>query len=175
MGGIRIDTSPVDWAGDNPVIEFRTTPDGPATTLATFFRISTSPRGRGHAVVFGTDPQAPIESPVGCNAVFTDNRPLAEYLLVNFVTGFYGFRDMPDVARLPIKDARDSRAAGDGITTYSELATAEDGDIELTWQGLGKPFWIDFDADPSAGSPHDIHSLVRASRLGGRSRRFGEA
>lgn len=155
----RIDTAPVDWAGDNPVIEFRASPNSSPTTLVTYFRISTSPHGRGHVVVFLTAPEDPEAASEGSNAVFTDNRRLAEYLLHDFVTAFRGFRDVPGITRLPIKDATGFRADGDGMTTYSELATSEDGDIELTWKGLGQPFWIDFMADPDAGRVHDIHSL----------------
>ena len=48
----------VEWSGENPGISLKERPDGPFTTLASFFRVVLSPHGRGHALVLMQSPQA---------------------------------------------------------------------------------------------------------------------
>ena len=46
----------VEWSGENPGIFLKQHPDGPFTTLASFFRVVLSPHGRGHALVLMQSP-----------------------------------------------------------------------------------------------------------------------
>jgi len=46
----------VEWSGENPGIYLKANPNGPFTTLASFFRVVLSPHGRGHALVLVSPP-----------------------------------------------------------------------------------------------------------------------
>jgi hypothetical protein len=47
----------VEWSGENPGISLKTDPNGPFTTLASFFRVALAPHGRGHALMLLQSPQ----------------------------------------------------------------------------------------------------------------------
>ena len=64
----------VEWSGENPGISLKSDPNGPFTTLASFFRVVLSPHGRGHALVLM---QAPHQADPVLNLCLTDNEPLA--------------------------------------------------------------------------------------------------
>src|SRR5262245_42561895 len=68
----------VDWSGVNPGMYLKLDESGLFTCLVSFFRVVYSPHGGGHGVVILTDPQE--RDPSAINAVYTDNRALAEYL-----------------------------------------------------------------------------------------------
>src|SRR5205085_8266057 len=76
VGQVAINPSKVDWSGDNPGIYFRETPESPWSTLAVFFRVILSPKGRGHAVVVLGSPGEAKGMPRANNFCITDNEPL---------------------------------------------------------------------------------------------------
>src|SRR5581483_10710505 len=123
----------VDWSGENPGMYLKEREDGPFSALISFFRVVHSPHGRGHAVIFITDPDRPVQGAGHVNAVYTDNPDLARYLVDEFARHFGSFRPVPGLAELPIKRAWNFRASGDPRSRYIELAETEDGPLSLTW------------------------------------------
>src|ERR1051325_1173244 len=103
MSRPTIHTGVVEGAGGNPGMYLKEREDGPFSALVSFFRVVVSPHGPGHAVVFLTDPSAPVQKPDHVNAIYSDNRVLARYLVDEFARYFSVFRTVPGFGDLPIE------------------------------------------------------------------------
>ena len=80
----------VEWSGENPGIYLKDD-EGHWKTLAVFFKVVTSPLGAGTGVlVLGTPFQA-LAFPAANNVCVTDNQPLMQWLIANFVSRFPSF------------------------------------------------------------------------------------
>ncbi|HEY0420467.1 MAG TPA: hypothetical protein VGC80_13190 [Acetobacteraceae bacterium] len=145
----------VEWSGENPGISLKTDPNGAFTTLASFFRVVVSPHGQGHALVLM---QAPTDEK-GANVCFTDNEPLARYLVESFVSHFGAFRNLPGLAGLAFRKLDSVRASGDPASTYRETVRAGDDEVVLTWSGLGAPFCFALPPELSATGAHTMPTL----------------
>jgi hypothetical protein len=146
----------VEWSGENPGISLKEHPDGPFTTLASFFRVVLSPHGRGHALVLL---QKPGEADGTANICLTDNEPLARYLVAGFVSSFGAFKGQPGLASMTYRKADSFVASGDAGSEYTETVTAAGTTVALTWSGLGAPFCFAYPADRSATGAHWMPSL----------------
>ena len=145
----------VEWSGENPGISLKVDPDGPFTTLASFFRVVLSPHGRGHALVLL---QSPAEASPG-NVCLTDNEPLARWLIAEYVSNFGAWRGLPGLAALNFRKLDSVEADGDAITRYGETVKAGDLTVKLDWSGLGKPFCFALPPAQSATGKHHMPSL----------------
>jgi hypothetical protein len=145
----------VEWSGENPGISLKEDPNGPFTTLASFFRVVLSPHGRGHALVLALDPQ----SAGGQNICLTDNEPLARWLVADYVSHFGAWRNLPALAGLRYVKMDSVRSSGDAISSYSETVRGADLTVALTWSGLGKPFCFALAPGGSATGKHHMPSL----------------
>ena len=101
----------IDWSGENPGITLRDGPDGEISCLVSFFRVVVSPHGPGHAAFVLTDPQLSGSS-AAVNTRFTDNEPLARYLLSDFVR-LRAWRGVPAVEQLTYTPASSFTHNGD--------------------------------------------------------------
>jgi hypothetical protein len=146
----------VEWSGENPGISLKEQPDGPFTTLASFFRVVLSPHGRGHALVLL---RAPSEADSAKNICLTDNEPLARYLVAGFVSHFGAFKGLPGLSAMTYHAADSIAASGDPSSSYTETVTGRGTTVALTWSGLGAPFCFVFPPDKSATSLHHMPSL----------------
>ncbi|MGZ3337358.1 MAG: hypothetical protein ACXVBV_18715 [Isosphaeraceae bacterium] len=149
----------VVWSGENPCIDLREAESGPATFLMTYFRVLYSPHGRGHAVVFLTDPMDPVQAPGHINAMYTDNTPLGHWLLETFVQDFPQYRRVAGIPDLPVKSGRNFRRA-DENDAYVELADSDDGEIRLSWSRMRVPFLIELPPAESPAGDQEIFSLT---------------
>jgi hypothetical protein len=152
-----INPNSIDWSGENPSITLKSVPGGETTCLVSFFRVVVSPHGPGHAVFILTDPS-------GINACFTDNEPLARYLLSDFVMHFGAWRGNPLLANLPFKAADGFVHSGDHLSAWTERITGPDIDVSLTWREFDAPFFVEFDAERSATGAHEMISLFVPAR-----------
>jgi hypothetical protein len=148
----------IDWSGENPGIDLKDE-TGRISAQITFFRVCYSGYGPGHVAVFLTDPQQPHQMDGRVNAVYTDNPPLAQYLVANFVRTFDQYQHVPGLLDLPVKRATGFTKVGDSNTAYSEVATTEDGELRLSWSRLRDPFLIEVPAHESPTRQHEIFSL----------------
>ncbi len=146
----------VAWSGENPGISLKTDPDGPFTTLASFFRVVLSPHGRGHALMLL---QAPHEAGAAGNVCITDNATLARYLVRDFVSHFGAWRNLPGLGAMRYLHADSVAADGDPLSTYSETVRGGDLTVQLTWSGLGAPFCFAARPENSATGRHHMPSL----------------
>ena len=149
----------VEWSGENPGISLKQQPDGPFTTLASFFRVVLSPHGRGHALVLLRSPQEADPAPERANICLHDNEPLARYLVTEFVSHFGAFRGLPGLRGLSYRTLDGVETAGDPRGTYSETVRSGDLVVQLTWRGLGEPFCFALPPGMSATGRHHMPSL----------------
>ena len=154
-----INPGKVEWSGENPGIYLRDEPEGPWITLAVFGRIVVSPHGKGHFLLLLERPDEAKGMPDIANVLLTDNNPMTDYILRDFVSKFPTFRDragLKAMTRLPIMNIATS---GDTHSTYTETVNSGDVEITLTWRDLGKSFAVDVDKDQSATGEHQMYSL----------------
>lgn len=146
----------VEWSGENPGISLKSDPNGPFTTLASFFRVVLSPHGRGHALVLVMPPNEFVRTP---NLCLTDNEPLARWLVANFVSYFGAFKGSPALQNLMYRKLDSVESGGDPSNIYSETVKAADLTVTLTWSGLGVPFCFANPPELSATGVHHMPSL----------------
>ncbi|MBK1660262.1 hypothetical protein [Paracraurococcus ruber] len=149
----------VEWSGENPGISLKEAPDGPFTTLASFFRVVLSPHGRGHALVLLLSPQSANPPTDSANICLTDNEPLARWLVANYVSHFGAWRGLPGLAALQYRRLDSVSTEGDAITRYAEIVWAGDLEVRLEWSGLGRPFCFALAPEQSATGRHHMPSL----------------
>jgi hypothetical protein len=130
----------VEWSGENPGISLKEAPDGPFTSLASFFRVVLSPHGRGHALVLMLSPGDAAPSAAAPNVCLTDNEPLARWLVSDYVSHFGAWRGLPGAAAGPaVSRPGHVTSEGDAITRYAETVRAGEMEVRLEWTGLGSP------------------------------------
>ncbi len=149
----------VEWSGENPGISLKETPDGPFTTLASFFRVVLSPHGRGHALVLMLSPQEAAPAAGRANLCLTDNEPLARWLVSGYVAHFGAWRALPGLRGLAYRGLDSVTSGGNAISRYSETVRAGDLTVVLEWSGLGKPFCFALPPEHSATGRHHMPSL----------------
>jgi len=144
----------VDWSGENPGISLKEDPDGPFSSVASFFRIVLSQHGRGHALMLMMSPHVADPLPVVGNYCFHDNEPLARYLVENFVSYFGAWKDTPGLKNLQYVPLTSVAALGNTTSMYRETVTADGFDIALTWTHFGAPFCFALPPEKSATGKH---------------------
>jgi hypothetical protein len=149
----------VEWSGENPGISLKEAPDGPFTTLASFFRVVMSPHGRGHALVLLQSPQDAAPPPERANLCITDNPALARWLIAEYVSHFGAWRGMAGLQVLQRRALDSVTAEGDAIGSYAEVIRAGETTVKLAWEGLGTPFCFALGPADSATGKHHMPSL----------------
>lgn len=150
----------VDWTGENPGIMLKTDPDGPWSALALFFRIFYSPAGRGTALLLYENPNVEQSLPDVTNVMLSDNRPMAEYLMDNFIAKLGAFGGPPAFKAVQHLDITESYPTGDPRSRYTEVVKAKGVDVELIWDGLGTPTALELPIELTGTKEHDMFSLL---------------
>ena len=154
----------VEWSGENPGISLKEKPEGAFTTLASFFRVVLSPHGRGHALVLLQSPGVAEPPADRANVCYSDNEPLARYLVSDFVAHFGAYKGLAGMSKLAYRKLDGVMASGDPASSYSETVRAGDTTVKLTWSGLGKPFCFAVPPEKSATGRHTMPSLFVGCR-----------
>ena len=149
----------VDWSGENPGMYLKETADGPFVTLISFFRVVTSPHGKGHAAFMLLDPHGDGGNPEKPNVCLTDNEPLAEYLKEGFLSCFSAFKGVPGLSNIPMKPGWGFIPGGDGGSSHNEMFSSAIGQVSLTWEQLSPPFMVELMKEQSATRAHEMFSL----------------
>jgi hypothetical protein len=153
-----VNPNPVDWSGENPGITLKATVDGETTCLVSFFRVVVSPHGVGHAAFVLTDPLLKGDGPA-VNTCFTDNEPLARYLLSDFVRFFGAWRGIPALEQLTYTPATTFTHSGDQSSDWIESISGPGVDVTLSWKSLREPFVVEYLKEQSATGHHEMFSL----------------
>lgn len=149
----------VDWSGENPGMYLKSAADGSYVTLVSFFRVVTSPHGKGHAAFLLLDPHGNGERADQPNVCLTDNEPLARYLCQGFVSRFGSFRGVKGLASLDYLPGWDFMAGGDGRVRHNEWFRSNIGQVQLEWGALSEPYLVDLEPRESATGAHRMVSL----------------
>lgn len=157
-------TSPIHpgaiaWTGENPGIYLKDTQDGPWTGLATFFRITWSPYGRGHGVLLLDEPNMERGLPEAVNVCISDNDELARYLVAEFFSNFASFRVSPGLKAITYLPLTEVYREGDTRSTYTEVVKSADLDVRMTWKQLGQPYAVDMPPEKGPTKKHEMYSL----------------
>ena len=150
----------VVWTGENPGILLKENPDGPFSAIALFFRIYVSPAGRGTVLLLLDSPDEKRAFPEGCNLLLHDNQDLAEYLLETFILRLPAFAALPSCESLSLIPIEECRSEGDPRVRYSEIIKADSLDIELVWDGLGKPTALELPPELTGGKENELYTLL---------------
>jgi hypothetical protein len=157
-----INPNPIDWSGENPSITLKG-PDGETTCLVSYFRVVVSPHGPGHAAFVLTDPSGSAGT-AAVDGCFTDNEPLARYLLDGFVSKFAAWQGVPALAGLRFVPSDRFTHTGDHLSAWTEHVTGPGVDVSLTWRELGPPFMVEYLKEQSATGAHEMFSLFVPAR-----------
>jgi hypothetical protein len=160
-GAVR--RGPVEWTGDNPFIYLSDEPRGMWSSLTLFFRIAQSRSGPGHMAIIVDQPAAPALSPM--SVCLTDNAPLADYLIRDFVRRFPLFRPIAPEAMPPVlADAafRVDELSADGYAVSAESPSTRRS-LALRWASLSKPFAVVLAPEQSATGEHEMFSVFQLS------------
>lgn len=138
MTGIK--TGTLDWTGDNPFIYLKTDPEQDWSSLSLYFRIASSAYGSGQAILVLDKPYEDGQNS-DARLLITDNKPLAEYLVQDFVRHFGLFRKAVALDKLQV--------LGDGVfqtvnrfpELVSESVTSASAGltVELQWHQMTQP------------------------------------
>jgi len=154
-----INAGAVDWSGENPGMYLKETADGPFVTLISFFRVVTSPHGKGHAAFILQEPRGSGKDSARPNLCITDNEPLAAYLRDGFVANFGAFKGASGLGGVRMVPGWDFVPSGNGTTTHVEWFRSAIGQVCLTWRELSAPFMVEMPKDKSATGRHEMFSL----------------
>jgi hypothetical protein len=164
MGTAPLNPGRVDWSGENPGIFLKEREDGPWTSLALFFRVVTSPHGRGHAVVLLEAPDQDRHPPAACNVCIADNMPLARFLMSDFVGKFGAFKDAKGFKSLTYEPLSKVWFEGDSRSRYCERIQSTTFDISLVWEELGRPTAMKMPTSLSGTREHEMYSVLVEAR-----------
>jgi hypothetical protein len=164
MTRVPINPGKVDWSGENPGMYLKESQDGPFVTLISFFRVVTSPHGKGHAAFMLMDPHGDGRNAAKPNVCLTDNEPLADYVRKGFVANFSAFRGAAGLDSVQYKPGWDFMPGGDGRKLHTEWFRSAIGQINLTWSSLSDAFVVEFDKEHSATGRHEMLSLFFDAR-----------
>jgi hypothetical protein len=159
MSNSPIHPGAVDWTGENPGIYLKDEQDGPWVSLATFFRITYSPHGRGHGVLLLQSPGEERSIPEAANICITDNEPMARYLVDGFFSKFASFKVSPGLSAIKYLSLTDVHREGDTRSEYTEVVSAADFEVRMTWKRLEAPYAVDMPADKGPTGVHQMYSL----------------
>ena len=154
-----INPGAVDWSGENPGMYMKEAADGPYETLISFFRVVTSPHGKGHAAFILQDPRGGGKNADRPNLCITDNEPLAQYLRDGFVANFGAFKGASGLAGVRMVPGWDFQPSGNGTSIHVEWFRSTIGQVCLTWRELSAPFMVEMPRDKSATGRHEMFSL----------------
>ena len=154
----------VDWSGENPGMYLKASESGPFITLISFFRVVTSPHGRGHAAFLLLDPHGDGKKPNQPNVCLTDNEPLAGYLAAGFVSKFGAFRNAKGLGSVRYQPGWDFMAGGDGRTHHIEWFRSAIGQVHLQWDKLSEAFLVDLSPAQGATGKHRMVSMFFDAR-----------
>lgn len=156
---VPVNPGKVEWAGDNPGIYLRETPDGPWTGLGIFFRVLYSEYGRGSMMIVLGDPGKAAGFPDAKNLCLTTNLELARYLVDNFVKRFPSFCDQPGLDAMSWFKAESHVSTGDMTTSWAETMHVAGCTAEMRWDDLGDPFAVEVAPKDCATGAHDMYSV----------------
>ena len=160
MQRTAVNPGAVEWSGENPGIYLKSDPNKDYSVVAVFFRIVLSPHGRGlGAIVLGA-PESKLAYPEAPNFCLTDNRPMMEYLIANFVSKFPTFAGKKGLDAMSWHDVTDGKQDNRNMPhSFSEELVSEAVRLQMTWKGIKAPMAVEVGPEASATKAHDMYAV----------------
>ncbi len=154
-----VNPNKVEWSGENPGIYLKTDPEGDWSTLGIFFRVELSPHGQGTTMIVLEAPDTAKGYPEVNNLCLTDNEPLTEYLIRDFMSKFPSFRGKKGLESMTHKKIDLLTVRGDLREYRTESVIAGDVEVVMNWNDLGEPFAAEVPVSQSATGEHEMYSV----------------
>jgi len=155
----------VEWSGENPGIYLKDD-EGNWKTLAVFFKVVTSRLGGGSGVLVLGAPFQPLAFPAANNVCVTNNQPLMQWLIANFVSRFASFRGAQALGCLPYLPATSFTTTAERVKFHQERICGNGVEIVMRWEDLAEPFAVDVAPAMSATGQHQMYSVFVEARRG---------
>lgn len=157
----RIPVNPglVEWAGNNPGIYLRETPDGPWTGLGLYFDIVYSPKGRGHIMIVLDEPDTAAGFPQANNVCITSNRDLTHYMVDTFISKIPSFLGKVGLQGMSWHDMQSVRTEDKVPKRHSTILTADGVEAEMALETLAEPFAVETKTEHSATKQHEMYAV----------------
>jgi len=155
----------VEWSGENPGIYLKDDEDN-WKTLAVFFKVVTSPLGRGTGVLILGAPFQALAFPAADNVCVTDNQPLMQWLIANFVSRFASFSGAVALTSLRYLPATSFATTAESTKFHQESISGNGVEIVMRWEDLDEPFAVDVAPATSATGQHQMYSVFVEARRG---------
>jgi hypothetical protein len=155
----------VEWSGENPGIYLKDESDN-WQALAVYFRVVTSPHGRGAGALVLGAPGMEASYPEAPNVCISDNEPLMRWLIDRFVSKFASFRTASGLRAIAVRRLTSASTRGDARTFHEERLDAGDASIVMRWEDLRQPFAVDVPPSMSATGAHQMYSVFVEARRG---------
>ena len=155
----------VEWSGENPGIYLKDDEDN-WKTLAVFFKVVTSPLGGGTGVLVLGAPFQALAFPAANNVCVTDNQPLMQWLIANFVSRFASFGGAQALGCLPYLPATSFTTTAERAKFHQESISGSGVEIVMRWEDLAEPFAVDVAPAMSATGQHQMYSVFVEARRG---------
>lgn len=164
MTGIK--TGTLDWTGDNPFIYLKTDPDQEWSSLSLYFRIASSAHGSGQAILVLDNP---YEEGTGeeNRLLITNNKPLADYLVRDFVRYFGLFRKAVALDKLKVIDdgVFQTENRFPEIVVESVESPSAGVKIEMEWHQMTQPaICVDLPQSETQTQKHEMMCVFHPAR-----------
>lgn len=156
MNGIK--TGTLDWTGDNPFIYLKTNPEKDWSSLSLYFRIASSDFGSGQAILVLDNPYEEGDASQ-TRLMVTNNRPLAEYLVKEFVRHFGLFRKAVALDQLKIVDDGVFNTINrfPEVVIESVVSESENVTIEMKWEDMSQAaICVDLPQEATQTQKHEM-------------------
>ena len=155
----------VEWSGENPGIYLKDD-EGNWKTLAVFFKVVTSPLGAGAGVLVLGAPFQALAFPAVNNVCVTNNQPLMEWLIANFVSRFPSFGGAAALGCVTYLPATSFATTAERVKFHQESISGNGVEIVMRWEDLAEPFAVDVAPAMSATGQHQMYSVFVEARRG---------
>jgi hypothetical protein len=156
----------VEWSGENPGIYLKDE-QGDWSTLAVFFKVVTSPLGGGAGVLVLGAPSQALAFPAANNVCVTNNQPLMQWLIADFVSRFASFAGAAGaLGCLPYLPATSLATTAERGKFHQESVAGKGVEIVMRWEDLAEPFAVDVAPAMSATGRHQMYSVFVEARRG---------
>jgi hypothetical protein len=155
----------VEWSGENPGIYLKTDNKGDYTTLALFFRVVLSRKGRGTAALVLGAPDENKGWPEVPNFILTDNQQMMRWILDGWVTKmptFKGRAGLSGMSWLGLDSC--ARRPTDLKKEYTEVLNGSGLQLEMHWRELGEPIPVELNRENSATGKHEMYSVFQEAQ-----------
>jgi len=165
MSRTSVNPGRVEWSGENPGIYLKTDMAGDYSTLALFFRVVLSRKGRGTAALVLGAPDENRGWPDVPNFLLTDNQQMMRWIVDDWVTKMPTFRGRTGLQGMSWLGLDSCvRRPSDLKTQYTEVLRGSGIVLEMNWRQLGGSIPVEVTKENSATGEHEMYSVFQEAQ-----------